>query len=302
VNCVALRPPHATMDPPTQVQQPREPMGPPPAPPSGGGRDGQQPQVFSADTSTAVVAGSAPQRSAVPKKVKKKRLLQSRLDKNHPKRAKTAFMFFSIATRPGVLRDNTEITFTQVGTKIGEMYRALSDEERQKWTDMAEEDRRRYRNQMNSYVPTVLKDSRKFRDPKAPKRPMSAFLRYCSIRRSTLQARHPGQRVGDIAKTLGDEWGRMTEPMKEPFRLEVAQATAEYHRQTAIYRQHAVDQSQDTERETSGQGESTRADADAGSAADTGSSADASADVGSTLKVASAVDGPPQSPSLTVNV
>ncbi|CAB9513894.1 group protein B3 [Seminavis robusta] len=60
-----------------------------------------------------------------------------------PKKAKKAgkggkkplsgFMLFSRENRPQVKEENPEITFGQMGKKLGEMWRALTDEEREEF-------------------------------------------------------------------------------------------------------------------------------------------------------------------------
>ena len=48
----------------------------------------------------------------------KRRRKQLAKDAMHPKRAKTAFMFFSIATRPSLVQENPHIAFTDVGCPV----------------------------------------------------------------------------------------------------------------------------------------------------------------------------------------
>ena len=98
-----------------------------------------------------------------------------------------------------------------MGHKIGQLYRALSENDKGKWVKLAEDDKLRYNAEMVNYVPSpapasVVEGPRWAKDPDAPKRPMSAFFRYCATRRATLQAQNPGKRAGDIAKILGEEW------------------------------------------------------------------------------------------------
>ena len=97
----------------------------------------------------------------------------------------------------------------QVGHKIGQLYRALNEDEKGKWVQLAEDDKLRYTVEMGNYVPPPPhfdEGPRREKDPHAPKRPMSAFLRYCATRRAALQSQNPGKRVGDVAKILGEEW------------------------------------------------------------------------------------------------
>lgn len=51
------------------------------------------------------------------------------------KKPLSGFMLFSKENRPKVKEDNPDITFGQIGKKLGEMWRALTDEEKQAFKD-----------------------------------------------------------------------------------------------------------------------------------------------------------------------
>lgn len=72
-------------------------------------------------------------------------------DKDAPKKALSGFMFYSNAVRDQVKADNPGIAFGEVGKKIGEMWKALSAEDRAPYDAKAEEDKSRYAQQMEAY-------------------------------------------------------------------------------------------------------------------------------------------------------
>ena len=49
------------------------------------------------------------------------------------KKPLSGFMLFSKEHRPKVKEDNPDITFGQIGKKLGEMWRALSDKEKEEY-------------------------------------------------------------------------------------------------------------------------------------------------------------------------
>mmetsp|Transcript_22186 Transcript_22186/g.30975 ORF Transcript_22186/g.30975 Transcript_22186/m.30975 type:complete len:109 (+) Transcript_22186:153-479(+) len=49
------------------------------------------------------------------------------------KRAPGAFILFSQSIRPEIKKNNPELKFTEIGSKIGEKWRALSEEEKSVW-------------------------------------------------------------------------------------------------------------------------------------------------------------------------
>ncbi|GLC33217.1 high mobility group box 3 [Pleodorina starrii] len=58
------------------------------------------------------------------------------------RRAKTSFMFFSEEQRPVVVAANRGMSVPEVATRLGEMWRGLSAEQRQKYVEMSEADRK----------------------------------------------------------------------------------------------------------------------------------------------------------------
>jgi ubiquitin len=50
-----------------------------------------------------------------------------------PKRKPNAYMNFVKKIRPEVVKENPDLSFTDIGKKLGEMWRALTDEEKKKF-------------------------------------------------------------------------------------------------------------------------------------------------------------------------
>lgn len=53
--------------------------------------------------------------------------------KPKPKRKPNAYINFVKKHRPEVIKDFPDLSFTEIGSKLGEMWRALSDEEKKKY-------------------------------------------------------------------------------------------------------------------------------------------------------------------------
>jgi hypothetical protein len=62
-------------------------------------------------------------------------LEQKTAKKGGSKKQLSGFMLFSKENRPQIKEDTPEITFGQIGKKLGEMWRALTDEEKQGFKD-----------------------------------------------------------------------------------------------------------------------------------------------------------------------
>lgn len=72
-------------------------------------------------------------------------------DPNAPKRATTAFMFYSTKMRPIIKEEKPDIKFTEMGKLIGEKWRELSSEDKKEFEAMADKDKERYTKEMSNY-------------------------------------------------------------------------------------------------------------------------------------------------------
>jgi len=79
-----------------------------------------------------------------PKKKKAKK------DPNAPKRPKNGFMFFSDAKRADVTKDHG-LKGKDAASKLGAMWKEMSDKEKEPYTKKAAEDKTRYEKDMEKY-------------------------------------------------------------------------------------------------------------------------------------------------------
>jgi len=120
----------------------------------------------------------------IDKKKKKK-------DPNAPKRASTAWIFYTSEKRPDLRDENPDKKMTELTTIMSEMWRNLTDEEKKPYKDMETKDRERYKLEMDEYEEnTDTSDSdtgkkeKKKKDPDAPKRNIGAMQHFCKVYRS----------------------------------------------------------------------------------------------------------------------
>lgn len=64
--------------------------------------------------------------------------------KTGPKRATTAYFFFTAEMRERVKEENPDLKITELAKVMGAQWKALSEEEKQKYNEMAEKDKERY--------------------------------------------------------------------------------------------------------------------------------------------------------------
>ncbi|CAK9175389.1 unnamed protein product [Ilex paraguariensis] len=81
----------------------------------------------------------------------KKKKQKKKKDPNAPKRAISAFMYFSHAERENVKKSNPGIPFTEMGRVLGDQWNKMSAEEKEPYEAKAHADKRRYKSEINSY-------------------------------------------------------------------------------------------------------------------------------------------------------
>ncbi|KAG7396685.1 hypothetical protein PHYBOEH_001914 [Phytophthora boehmeriae] len=119
-------------------------------------------------------ADEQPVRLRVPFKRKKK--------DNEPRQPDTAYICFWKSRRPEVVAANPTLAAPLVSKEVGRQWKALSDEDRQVWIDMAAKDKRRFQDEIarlhptlaaSPHIPPSLKAPLK--DPFAPKPAKTGF-------------------------------------------------------------------------------------------------------------------------------
>ena len=71
--------------------------------------------------------------------------------KTGPKRATTAYFFFTADMRERVKEENPDLKVTEIAKVIGAKWKALTDEEKQKYNDMADKDKERYADEKSTW-------------------------------------------------------------------------------------------------------------------------------------------------------
>lgn len=72
-------------------------------------------------------------------------------DPNAPKRARGSYVFFTLDARPKIMVEFPNMKFTETGHLMGERWRALIPEDKKKYEDMANNDKKRFNEEMTAY-------------------------------------------------------------------------------------------------------------------------------------------------------
>ena len=126
-------------------------------------------------------------------------------------------------------------------------FKALDDDERAKWDDLAAKDKERYLREMETYVPPSDDDSdsddggrkkkkKKIKDPNAPKRNQSAFFLYSNATRAQVREAQPDLAFGQVAKAISVNFKALPEDERAYWDQKAAADKERYQRELAAYK------------------------------------------------------------------
>ena len=82
--------------------------------------------------------------------------LKAKKDPNKPKRAKSAYLFFCDATRPGLItklkKKNQKVSLSDISKKLGVLWGKCSDVKKQVYIELSTKDKQRYEEEMEAYA------------------------------------------------------------------------------------------------------------------------------------------------------
>jgi len=149
-----------------------------------------------------------------PKKSPKKEKLE-------PKRARSAYIFFCMEKREEVKKNKPEIKATEILSELGKIWKKLTDKKKKPYEKMAQEDKKRYEEEMKTYVPADGESPKKSKAAKAkdssPKRAPSAYLIFCKENREEVKAKNADKKMTEITTILGKMWTDLSDKKKKPY-------------------------------------------------------------------------------------
>jgi len=138
--------------------------------------------------------------------------------KSPPQPPRSAFICFRDAKIKAFQAQNDKVNTIDVLQLAAEEWNRLSPRERGMWDEAARDDKLRYVQEKANYKGKWnLPVRRKKKHPSAPRRPMSAFLKFSQKRRKDVKAENPNMANTDISRLLGAMWRNATPEEKEPY-------------------------------------------------------------------------------------
>ena len=65
---------------------------------------------------------------------------------------------------------------------------------------------------------TSYSSVKKKKDPNAPKKPKSSYMKFCDVKRSEVMKAHPEAKMGDVSKHLGKMWKELSDEEKAQYK------------------------------------------------------------------------------------
>ncbi|XP_003746804.1 high mobility group protein DSP1-like [Galendromus occidentalis] len=141
------------------------------------------------------------------------------------------------------MHPNENVVFAEFSKKCAERWKTMNEPEKQRFQLMAAKDKKRYEDEMSTYVPKEAprgKAARKEKDPNAPKRALSAFFHFCQDERPKVRAELGQSTVGEVAKQLGKKWQECTGEQKSKYEQLAAKDKQRYELEMAAYKNGGV--------------------------------------------------------------
>jgi len=153
----------------------------------------------------------------------------------------TAYAFFVQTSREDAKRTNPgeSVVFADFSRKCAERWKSTTEQEKLRFKEMADNDKKRYEMEMDDYVPPPgekRKRRRQPKDPNAPKRSLSAFFWFCNDERSKVKGLNPEYGVGEVARELGRLWSETDPEVKKKYEGMAQRDKDRYGKEMAVYK------------------------------------------------------------------
>jgi hypothetical protein len=155
-----------------------------------------------------------------------------------PEPPRSAFICFKDHKKKEILAKQATINEKDDTLKnVAAEWRKLSDKERAYWDEQAREDKVRFVREKAAYKgPWNIPKRRAKKHPLAPKRPMSAFLKFSKTRRNKVKQDNPAMENTDVSRLLGEMWRNASSIERAPYVESEERERAEYKEEIKKWR------------------------------------------------------------------
>ena len=154
-----------------------------------------------------------------------KRKKGTKRDKNAPKRPPTAFFLFCKERREHVReqtkKEDPKSGVVEVARKLGEIWRNLSDQDKDKYVKLAVIEKGKYDLVRAKYLKMKAAES-------GPKRPPTSFFLFAKECRPKIKEYTPDFSTIQVAQILGEEWRNMDNDTRAKYQTKSLKLKKEY--------------------------------------------------------------------------
>lgn len=163
-------------------------------------------------------------------------------DPNAPKRPSSSYILFCGEKRDDVKKANPKMSATEITSRLGEMWKSVSEKERKRFEEASAKDKVRYEKEMENYTPPADSESSGDEKPKrgrakkereGPKRPLTAYMYFCKENRDAVKADHPDMNGTAVTSELGARWNALSDSAKAPYEAKQAADKSRYEAEKA---------------------------------------------------------------------
>jgi len=170
-----------------------------------------------------------------------------------PKRPQSSYMLWLKDNRESIAKKLGTNSVTMVAKEAGKLWHKLPKESSAKYVAQAEKAKKMYTAELKQFIDQggVLKKrarkdpmaaKKKKKDPNAPKRPLSAYMRWLGDNRAKItKSLGPEAKVTEIAKEAGARWKRVKKTTKGKYQAAYEKDWPAYKKALAEYQKAEVE-------------------------------------------------------------
>lgn len=115
-------------------------------------------------------------------------------------------MMFVKHNRKDIAAKHPSLKITEIGKKMGEAWRGLSQSEKDKYNKMAAD------------APKAAPKAAPAPKSPATKRPLSGYMKFVKAKRAEVVKAHPSLKVTEVGKKLGEMWRGLSDAEKAKYK------------------------------------------------------------------------------------
>ena len=163
-------------------------------------------------------------------------------DPNAPKGAKNAYILFCAENREQVKEENSEMNPKELISELARLWKEVDEDIKAKYQQKAAEDKQRYKEEMDDYVPSDEEASPKEKkkgspkkDPNAPKGAKNAYILFCADNRDQVKEENPHMKSTEIISELARLWKEADDEVKAEYQEKAAEDKQRYKQEMEEY-------------------------------------------------------------------